>query len=505
MSLKTSLQSLIVITSLVSIVLLQGNIFKWGPVDDAYISLRYAKNLADGYGLVFNKGEKVEGYSNFFWTIIIAECCKLGFDACHAALSLSIFFSCLCILMTWWLSRWIASERGWPDWLTFIPPLLMASYPGLSYWGFSAMEPAMLACLVTAFIYFGCQAASDHFKIIPTALFGILAALTRWETVILWPVIVVYLFTCKNRGKGSRILKPALVSILLLSGFGIYFFWRASYYGDMMPNTFYAKAAGPLLLRVPRGLVYTGELAVSWWLPVSIVLWITNGLKGKSTVLLASMLLYMLYVTWTGGDHFAWLRFYMPVLPIAALMAAELIKTCIDSLKNIKHVRLATIGIIVGFVAVFTGTSMRIDYMSAQKHLQFVRWWEKVGMWSKDAFPDSYRLAVIPAGIIPYLSEHPVLDLMGLTDRWIAHFGDLDPTEAPGHQRSSVKAVFNRKPEVVLGEALPFDHPPTQAEVLLETHRNVLKKLYQMPLFNETYDYKTVRIGNRFTSYWVLK
>ena len=37
--------------------------------DDAFISFRYARNLVDGQGLVFNPGEKVEGYSNFGWVL----------------------------------------------------------------------------------------------------------------------------------------------------------------------------------------------------------------------------------------------------------------------------------------------------------------------------------------------------------------------------------------------------------------------------------------------------
>ena len=41
-------------------------------MDDAYISLRYAKNLVDGLGLVYNPGEFVEGYSNFSWTMLLA-------------------------------------------------------------------------------------------------------------------------------------------------------------------------------------------------------------------------------------------------------------------------------------------------------------------------------------------------------------------------------------------------------------------------------------------------
>ncbi|MCX7999196.1 MAG: hypothetical protein N3A69_09650, partial [Leptospiraceae bacterium] len=45
--------------------------FRW-VCDDAFISFRYAKNLMDGLGLVFNTGEFVEGYTNFLWTIGIS-------------------------------------------------------------------------------------------------------------------------------------------------------------------------------------------------------------------------------------------------------------------------------------------------------------------------------------------------------------------------------------------------------------------------------------------------
>src|SRR4051812_8768436 len=40
-------------------------------IDDAYISFRYARNFAHGDGLVYNLGERVEGYTNFLWTVIL--------------------------------------------------------------------------------------------------------------------------------------------------------------------------------------------------------------------------------------------------------------------------------------------------------------------------------------------------------------------------------------------------------------------------------------------------
>ena len=41
-------------------------------IDDAYITLRYARNLFEGHGLVFNIGERVEGFSNFTWLSVLA-------------------------------------------------------------------------------------------------------------------------------------------------------------------------------------------------------------------------------------------------------------------------------------------------------------------------------------------------------------------------------------------------------------------------------------------------
>ncbi|MHC4066890.1 MAG: hypothetical protein ACYSUI_20630, partial [Planctomycetota bacterium] len=56
--------------------------------DDAFISFRYARNLSEGLGLVFNPGfERVEGYSNFLWVVLLAGVNALGLapeSAAHA-------------------------------------------------------------------------------------------------------------------------------------------------------------------------------------------------------------------------------------------------------------------------------------------------------------------------------------------------------------------------------------------------------------------------------------
>src|SRR5215472_10857237 len=52
------------------------------PLDDAYITFRYARHLAEGYGLgAWNHtGEHVEGYSSLLWTLVLAGAARLGVD-----------------------------------------------------------------------------------------------------------------------------------------------------------------------------------------------------------------------------------------------------------------------------------------------------------------------------------------------------------------------------------------------------------------------------------------
>ena len=58
--------------------------------DDAYISFRYADNWARGLGPVFNAGERVEGYTNFLWTALLAGLIKLGAHPGQASLVISL-------------------------------------------------------------------------------------------------------------------------------------------------------------------------------------------------------------------------------------------------------------------------------------------------------------------------------------------------------------------------------------------------------------------------------
>ena len=60
--------------------------------DDAYISFRYARNLSEYGQLVFNLGERVEGFTNFLWTILLAGGIHLGWSPVHLSRFLGVAF-----------------------------------------------------------------------------------------------------------------------------------------------------------------------------------------------------------------------------------------------------------------------------------------------------------------------------------------------------------------------------------------------------------------------------
>ena len=78
--------------------------------DDAYLSFRYADNLVNGHGLVFNPGERVEGITNLLWTVLFVPVLAAGLDPAPVSASMGMVASVLLMIATWRLSggHWLA-------------------------------------------------------------------------------------------------------------------------------------------------------------------------------------------------------------------------------------------------------------------------------------------------------------------------------------------------------------------------------------------------------------
>ena len=117
--------------------------------DDAFISFRYARNLADGHGLVFNPGmAPVEGYTNFLWVLLLAAASLLGIDPQVVAPVLTVALT----VVLWWLVADFAGREAPRErpWIGLIAPFLLAGTRSVAVWSTGGLETRLFEVLVVA-------------------------------------------------------------------------------------------------------------------------------------------------------------------------------------------------------------------------------------------------------------------------------------------------------------------------------------------------------------------
>lgn len=208
-------------------------------IDDAYISLRYARNWIEGHGLVFNPGEVVEGYTNFLWTVIGALGLGLGLDGMLWWKSLSAISA---TLLLWRLAVLCRDTLGSVETVAVAPWMFLLSLEAFGYWTITGMETMLYACLFVGALGLALRESIVGRRLGSVWIF-IALALTRPEGVMVFGLVhgVVWLTQERHRSALRRHVEDGLLFGLF---YGAYFAWRFSFYGRPFPNTYYAKITG---------------------------------------------------------------------------------------------------------------------------------------------------------------------------------------------------------------------------------------------------------------------
>ncbi|MBU2462356.1 hypothetical protein KKH65_05735, partial [bacterium] len=174
--------------------------FRFFIMDDAFTSFRYAQNLVDGHGIVYNPGERVEGYTNFLWTLIITCFMKAGFQPEGLSQVLGVISGVIGIVLTFLLSSKIAPKDKL---LNLLACLFLSANTCYAVWSIAGMETTFF----TAFILGG--ATRYIFELqnkerIPfsSVIFGI-ASLIRPEGLLFFGVTLIHQITLLLLKKGS--------------------------------------------------------------------------------------------------------------------------------------------------------------------------------------------------------------------------------------------------------------------------------------------------------------
>ncbi len=299
--------------------------------DDAYISFRYARNLVEGLGLVFNEGELVEGFTNLLWTLWIAAGLKLRFgpEGWANFWSLAAYAGSLGLLLLFHLHL----RRNPQQHRIRAFPIPVALLLGLAHsdwrvWSTGGLETsAVTLLLLTAYLV----ATFGPLTRRRTAGLGLLMGVglsLRPDVALAAAVLGVFiLLTAPEPRRADLVYAVVFGSLALLLTLG-----RLWYYGDLVPNTYYAKSAAHA--QYAQGTIYLMLYFHRYWPLLFSLLpfWSLRrhlfghrrvplpGSLGANIWLAAGLaIVHMLYLLRIGGD-FMFARMLIPVTPLLLIL-----------------------------------------------------------------------------------------------------------------------------------------------------------------------------------------
>lgn len=416
--------------------------------DDAFISFRYAENLANGHGLVFNPGQRVEGFSNPLWTLIFSVIIAVGLDPVFS----SVLLGYLSIAFLGWSTHRLAKSLG------VIPLIAVAAVlldPGMLLEGVQGLETVFYSGLITLGLALTIDERAkeqDHWH--STLVFAA-AMLTRPEAPLL--IFLIHLGLCIQDQQWKRSLMKGrdLLGVLLLI-----FVLRLGYYGELFPNTYHAKVGG---MAIGRGLEYLKTYTIYHPLMVLSLCFTMLSKKednGWMSVLslCGGLLVYLLVI---GGDFKPTGRFVLPVTGALACCVAHLGSVVESRSQRWLWPALLALALIARghmYVTSLGWAKDRRQNLVARK---------VIGLWLREHTDVNTLLAIHSVGVIPYYAKRRTIDMWGLTDKVIARTPVKDFGKGlAGHERRNPNYVFAQQPDIYLPEDQLFQ--PQQSRQTVE-------------------------------------
>jgi hypothetical protein len=383
------------------------------PLDDSWIHLQFARNLAEGHGFAYNPGVPVGGSTAPLWTLLLGGAYTLGgshpFWAKLIGVPAALATALLARHLAW---RWTADRA-----LALLVGVV-AAVAGPAVWGaLSGMEVALAALLVTGAI--ACHAGGHDAA--TAALLG-LSVLARPEALLLVP-----LFWLARPVTWPRTVLFFTATAVCVVPWAVF---NLVTVGTPLPATASAKVDGGLIgfLSGTRESVAAAVLMRPWqfekewigWLglidvllpfliPVGLaVLWYRGG---RPLVLPALALLLhpigMALLAPYRGPGFQEGRYSIHLLPLAIVVAG----VGLDLVPRRRRLRAVAMALFLAAAAWAAGPAAS-RYAWAVQNIDAMQ--VRMGEWVATRTPPEARLALNDVGAIAYVSRREVLDLMGL-------------------------------------------------------------------------------------------
>jgi arabinofuranosyltransferase len=467
--------------------------------DDAFISFRYARNLARGEGLVWNPGEHVEGYTNFLWTLLVAGVFWLGLPGPTVAVLLCLACFAGELLLVARMSRLLAPAEE-PSRISIAAVLVGCNYIVACY-GTSGMETMFATLLVTLAVERAmCQRPGQ------AGIAGVAAVMAHPDLGIFYLSLGLAIVF----GKGLR-RKSWLYAVPFALLYVPYFAWRWHYYGDPFPNTFYAKSGD--LAYFGQGALYLAASAMQTgaWVLIpfaAIACW-----RHRDTLIarhaMISIPVYFFYLAKIGGD-FMLGRLFVPAMPLLALLAERAIRDLLrENRPAIAQASLASLALVAAPVhliepgTIVYGLADETSFyrLSSVLPLRLTGETFQGAELLRDALAGTGIRPVMAFGSIGFLgytTELPLLDIRGLTDRTVAH-SPLGERGRPGHEKHAT-AAYLRSREVELSQYPLYDARHARLTGLSLNGFVLYLARYSPPLIRALKGHKEIKF-TRFENY----
>jgi hypothetical protein len=422
--------------------------------DDAYISFRYADNLVRHGELVYNPGEKVEGYTNFLWTVQMAGVLALGGDPVLWSRIFGIMFGLGGLAL---VARFVARFRGEARPVDAVGPLWLAAAPAFACWSTGGLETQQFTFLATL----GCtqylleRRAPAGERTFPwSGVFFALSALSRPEGMLFFGLAGLHRLGGLVRARTLPERRDWLWGAGFAAVFVPYYAWRWTYYGWPFPNTYYVKAGSESFWR--PGALY----AWTWVRDHHLYLWpplifAARAVRGFWPFFALVVVAICTHVMKVGGDFMGLHRFLVPLMPLLAIALVFGVEALLERARARALPRAVPVALGVALSAGLAMRAVQIDRWNMQTgsengvdRIGWLKMFEgqcrAIGLYLRDTAPPDASIATTAAGIIPYYSRLYTLDVLGLNDEYIAHEVPARGSR-PGHTKSAPESYLLQK------------------------------------------------------------
>jgi arabinofuranosyltransferase len=432
-------------------------------LDDAYITFRYARHLAQGYGLgAWNRiGEHVEGYSSLLWTLLLGGAAWLGVDVRTAS---KVFGTVAALTVLALLFR-RPDDRP-----AVLSGIFLVLYLPFTFYAASGMEAVAFTSLVTLVLV-----GPAHWQPIVAPL---LVAM-RPEGGLVAAIDVLALAWRRERRRW--IVATGITGALAVAAIAIH---RWAAYHALAPNTYYAKVAGGGVGHVKLGLVYVGGWLLAHAVVVAFLaigaLAVRRAGDRRGLTCLALFVAYILYMVSAGGDPptaFPVWRQFVHVAPAWVLVVMAGLTSVV------RDRRWPQVAAVAG-VALVTNAGVLLVQGRGGPRAGAADYYA----WLASLATPTTTISSSYGGALPFLIDAVHIDALGLNTPYIARHGTFDP-DGPQDSKTDMRWVIDQRPDIIEGylsglALLRGDDPTT---IIGARRRKMILETVSSPRFQREY------------------